>query len=343
MPATKGTLRLKAVNNFWIDDKKVSTFNKEKVHRIRSVKDIFSPPMLLCRKALDTKRFILKSAISYQKAIFKDSITSIRAYNGNLSILKNISCIGASKLFSYLAINTFSSIGIEREQSQNEDKFDFPYVELSKDSYGTFERIYKEQYDAKQKDIIDSVKIQQLDELIENKYDELNEEICDTLHMQEVEKDLINYTLDISMPLITKSNGYKNIFNAIKLGDQQLKEYAQVYINRFANSFNRNGKRFTVEILYSKQVIGMYFKVIDENMFINDIVYASDNEDLLPIIALTSEKLTDALFVQKDVRGFEKEYFYIFKPNEKRLWHKAIAYLDVNEFADAMLKTGGDY
>ena len=292
---------------------------------------------------MDTKRFILKSAISYQKAIFKDSITSIRAYNGNLSILKNISCIGASKLFSYLAINTFSSIGIEREQSQNEDKFDFPYVELSKDSYGTFERIYKEQYDAKQKDIIDSVKIQQLDELIENKYDELNEEICDTLHMQEVEKDLINYTLDISMPLITKSNGYKNIFNAIKLGDQQLKEYAQVYINRFANSFNRNGKRFTVEILYSKQVIGMYFKVIDENMFINDIVYASDNEDLLPIIALTSEKLTDALFVQKDVRGFEKEYFYIFKPNEKRLWHKAIAYLDVNEFADAMLKTGGDY
>ena len=240
-----------------------------------------------------------------------------------------------------MAINTFSSIGIEREQSQNEDKFDFPYVELSKDSYETFERIYKEQYDAKQKDIVDSVKIQQLDELIENKYDELNEEICDTLHMQEVEKDLINYTLDISMPLITKFNGYKNIFNAIKQDDQQLKEYAQVYIDRFANSFNRNGKRFTVEILYSKQVIGMYFKVIDESMFTDEVVFTSDNENLLPTItALTSQKLTDALFVQKDVRGFEKEYFYIFKPNEKRLWYKAIAYLDVNEFDDAMLRVG---
>lgn len=240
-----------------------------------------------------------------------------------------------------MAINTFSSIGIEREQSQNEDKFDFPYVELSKDSYETFERIYKEQYDAKQKDIVDSVKIQQLDELIENKYDELNEEICDTLHMQEVEKDLINYTLDISMPLITKSNGYKNIFNAIKQDDQQLKEYAQVYIDRFANSFNRSGKRFTIEILYSKQVIGMYFKVIDESMFTDEVVFTSDNENLLPTItALTSQKLTDALFVQKDVRGFEKEYFYIFKPNEKRLWYKAIAYLDVNEFDDAMLRVG---
>ena len=214
-------------------------------------------------------------------------------------------------------------------------------MELSKDSYETFERIYKEQYDAKQKDIVDSVKIQQLDELIENKYDELNEEICDTLHMQEVEKDLINYTLDISMPLITKFNGYKNIFNAIKQDDQQLKEYAQVYIDRFANSFNRNGKRFTVEILYSKQVIGMYFKVIDESMFTDEVVFTSDNENLLPTItALTSQKLTDALFVQKDVRGFEKEYFYIFKPNEKRLWYKAIAYLDVNEFDDAMLRVG---
>ena len=131
------------------------------------------------------------------------------------------------------------------------------------------------------------------------------------------------------------------LFKALNTQDTMLKEYAQVYIDRFANSFNRNGKRFTVEILYSKQIIGMYFKVIDESMFIDEIVFTSDHEDLLPaIIALTSGKLTDALFVRKDVRGFEKEYFYIFKPNEKRLWYKAVAYLDVNEFDDAMLKTG---
>ena len=53
-------------------------------------------------------------------------------------------------------------------------------------------------------------------------------------------------------------------------------------------------------------------------------------------------KITKQLFVQKDVRGFEKDYFYIFKPNEKRLWHKAIGYLDVNEFADVILKAGRD-
>ena len=58
------------------------------------------------------------------------------------------------------------------------------------------------------------------------------------------------------------------------------------------------------------------------------------------IAKLGVEKITDQLFVQKDVRGFEKDYFYIFKPNEKRLWHKAIGYIDVNEFADAILKAG---
>ena len=44
--------------------------------------------------------------------------------------------------------------------------------------------------------------------------------------------------------------------------------------------------------------------------------------------------------MKKDIRGFEKEYYYVVKPNEKRLWHKALGYLDVNEFADARLKAG---
>ena len=58
------------------------------------------------------------------------------------------------------------------------------------------------------------------------------------------------------------------------------------------------------------------------------------------VSGLSSEKITESLFVQKDVRGFEEEYFYVFKPNEKRLWHKAIGYLDVDEFMDALLLAG---
>ena len=67
----------RAVNQFWIDNNKVTTFQKHKVHRIRNEKNIFIPPMLLCRKTLDTQALTLKSCISQDKVVFKDSISSI--------------------------------------------------------------------------------------------------------------------------------------------------------------------------------------------------------------------------------------------------------------------------
>ena len=85
----------------------------------------------------------------------------------------------------------------------------------------------------------------------------------------------------------------------------------------------------------------MFFKVIDEKDYVKDIVVNINSGDncLLPVvISLSSNKITDLLYVQKDVRDFEKDGFYIFKPNERRLWHRAIAYKDAEDFADAMLK-----
>ncbi|MDR0828985.1 MAG: hypothetical protein LBN95_02600, partial [Prevotellaceae bacterium] len=91
---------------------------------------------------------------------------------------------------------------------------------------------------------------------------------------------------------------------------------------------------------------GMFFKVIAENEYTEPIVWKNKQNDtngiFQKIIELGVTKITDQLFVQKDIRGFEKEYFYIFKPNEKRLWHKAVGYLDVNEFEDAILRAGRD-
>ncbi len=87
----------------------------------------------------------------------------------------------------------------------------------------------------------------------------------------------------------------------------------------------------------------MLFKIIEDKDFVNEITFSKcDNPLLSAAINLSSIRITDQLFVQKDIRGFEKDFFYVFKPNEKRLWHKAISHLDVNEFSDAMLRTGGE-
>jgi len=343
------------VENFFINPQKVTPFQKDRLGRIRNTKkDIFCAPMLLCRHGLDTKKLIFKSAISYKDVIFKKSLLSIKAYReGDTNILKNIACIFASDISSYLSIQTFSSVGIERENAKEFEILSLPYVALDKDYYETLEGLYKLRDQKEKSMLLNANELYNIDKTIEDESNTCNSNIKNMLNLTVVDDDIVDYALNVSRTIIhINSAGIEKkkelmhncpLFKALNAQDTILKDYAQVYIDRFANSFNRNGKRFTVEILYSKQVIGMYFKVIDENMFINDIVYTSDNEDLLPtIIALTSQKLTDALFVQKDVWGFEKEYFYIFKPNEKRLWHKAIAYLDVNEFDDAMLRVGRD-
>lgn len=343
------------VENFFINPQKVTPFQKDRLGRIRNTKkDIFCAPMLLCRHGLDTKKLIFKSAISYKDVIFKKSLLSIKAYReGDTNILKNIACIFASDISSYLSIQTFSSVGIERENAKEFEILSLPYVALDKDYYETLEGLYKLRDQKEKSMLLNANELYNIDKTIEDESNACNSNIKNMLNLTVVDDDIVDYALNVSRTIIhINSAGIEKkkelmhncpLFKALNAQDTILKDYAQVYIDRFANSFNRNEKRFTVEILYSKQVIGMYFKVIDENLFINDIVYTSDNEDLLPtIIALTSQKLTDALFVQKDVRGFEKEYFYIFKPNEKRLWHKAIAYLDVNEFDDAMLRVGRD-
>ena len=152
--------------------------------------------------------------------------------------------------------------------------------------------------------------------------------------------DLIDYANTITIPLIIQHD-IESVTRPIQREEVILKEYAQVFLDKFGESFNRNGHRFVAEIAYDSRYIGIFFKVIDEKDFVKDIVEKSNSggDNLLPVvISISSKKITDRLFVQKDVRDFEKDGFYIFKPNERRLWHRAIAYKDADGFADAMLK-----
>ena len=66
-------------------------FSKTLVHRRRN-ELLFKAPMLLIREGLDMENLKLKGAISYRDCIFKDSITSIKAFDH--------SCLRQLKQFS---------------------------------------------------------------------------------------------------------------------------------------------------------------------------------------------------------------------------------------------------
>lgn len=347
----KGKLFIDAygVETFFLNPDKISKFDKPMVHRIRNDKPtIFKAPMLLIRKGLNMDNLSVKSAISKNDLLFKDSLTSISVINKeDIEYLYNIQSVFSTNILSYYAVNTFAFIGIEREQTQGYDKFSLPYLKLDvQKDIEEIEMAKIELFAKKKKGFLNDVEIEKDNQKINKKLDSLDKKVLQKLDLSDCEKELIDYALTVSKFMFVGNDSEKaKLFSSIKPDEPILIDYAQLYINRFASSLNKNGKKFMIEIWHTNQIIGMLFKVINENEFIQDIKLENKQNEsaIIKFIAkLGAEKITDKLFVQKDVRGFEKDYFYIFKPNEKRLWHKAIGYLDVNEFADAVLKVGRD-
>ena len=58
---------------------------------------------------------------------------------------------------------------------------------------------------------------------------------------------------------------------------------------------------------------------------------------------LTVTKISEDLFVQKDIKGFEDDSFYIIKPNEYKCWHRAMAWYDVAEIKSTIEEAEIEY
>ena len=139
-----------------------------------------------------------------------------------------------------------------------------------------------------------------------------------------------------------KTEGFENNLKPLDINSKTISSYIELFLNSFNEIYKRIDQQLVVEIKYTRQLIGLFFKLAPSNSDINNKSQSiQENTTILELLSVLGvEKITDKLFIQKDVRGFENDGFYIVKPNEKRLWHKAIAHLDVNEFRDAILIAG---
>jgi hypothetical protein len=297
--------------------------------------DIFTPPMLLIKETVNTSLESI-SAVSFQKLIFTDKTTSIKFRNTrSIDDYYLLAGLMNSSLFAYYVFQATSTAGIMIEQQINdEERFSFPYI------YSNAIIQYAKEIEKKKKEenyMFDN----QRQEEINTRKQKINTKMSELLSLNNIEQSLVDYSRNIMIPMIMRHKGHEDIFLPCNFRDGILQEYAQLFINRFENKFQSINKKMIVEIWYTKQIIGMFFKLAEKKNKDN-IIWENMQDDttkvLQRIIELGVKKLTDKLFIQKDIRGFEEEGFYIFKPNEKRLWHKAIGYLDINEFADAMHK-----
>jgi len=309
-------------------------WTEEKVTRKRN-KDLFKAPFLLVKHGL--KHFKAVTAISKFDALYKHSLTGIK---GNLKTLRTLCGLLNSDLFEYFAINN-SIAGIDRGRAHDKEKFNFPFstnFEISK-LIGQIEEITKQLYEEKKQPL--NPKVSTLKTEKKKFINKLNKEIFKSFDLNKQELALVDYAINVTIPLIIRHNGYKNLFSSIPFRDKLLEEYVKTCLFRFENSFKE--KHLKAEVWHTANIIGIFFKVVADSSSDDRLIEWKNKEDknlLRKIISLGTMAITENLFIQKDIRGFEKNGFYIIKPNEKKLWHKAIAYLDVDGFMDAILRVG---
>jgi hypothetical protein len=327
----------KDIRQFWINENIVDTWKNKIAHRPRN-SALYKAPMLLITGGISNE-FKSVSAISNRDLVYKSSITAIKALNEkDVNHLKVMSALLNSSFFSYYALQTFSSTGVEREESHDDEKWTVPYV-YSSVIYKKYKEIEKLIGTLNNEKNVLSDEITTIE--LKNKIESLNTYIYKEFNISDAEKSLIDYSNNIVIPVQMQHTGFEYNFKPIEIEETSIELYAQIFIDRFKPSLDNEQQQFIVEIWHSNQVIGMFFKVVPRRKNQKSIIWLNKtNEDLLSAaVKISSQKITDRLFVQKDFRGFENDFFYIFKPNEKRLWHEAIGYQDVDEFMDAILKT----
>lgn len=312
-------------------------------HRPKNIK-LFNAPILLITEGIN-KKLESKSAISYENCIFKSSLTGIKLIDSKkLNVLKTINGFLNSSLFSYYILQTGSSAGIEREQTQDEEKFNFPYSDNSTiaNQIEKIEAVSKKLFEEQQKPL--NPNIQSLENEKNSLINDLNDKIFNSFSLDEQERILVDYTINVTIPLIMRHQGYEQkLFSPLPFKSYFLEDYANLFFTRFKTSFRE--KHLEATICHTNYIVGIFFKVVPNNSTETQLIewQIKDNHEFLKkIMSFGTEKITEQLFIQKDIRGFEKDGFYIIKPNEKKLWHQAIGYPDVEEFADAILKAGSE-
>ncbi len=316
-------------------------------------KHYFEGEKILIKKGLQSKEnFKAVAAYTLEDIAFTSTVCSIKTKPGynkhkeTSDFLKALTGVINSDLFVYAMLQTSSSAGIDRTRVDFDEILKAP-VTISKDigklvvdlqdKYSILNRMYfhdSSYYDCEQ-EIVD------LNNQIKNL-------VWKEFEITSVEKSLINYALDISIPVLKRAEetgyGIDNIFRSLKVENENdviyLSQYAEIFINHFKHRFNSQDKSFYVNIHVAEDFIGYHFIVgpLRDNRKVILFKNTQDSELFNEVGNLGIYSITRDLYIQQDVRGFDKNTFYIIKPNELKCWHEAVGNHDLIEFIDALAK-----
>ena len=284
------------------------------------------------RMANETRLTVSYTEIS---CAFWNSAYSITSET-NPEKLKELYALFISDLFTYFQYMTSANWGIFFPEVNLKEYLAFPYRQVGNvkkiiDLVNRFIQYYKNHYEK-------ALRPQNIPLPVE--FEQINRLVYDTYEIDEIEKDLINYVLDVSRYLFKSGSTLEKVFRP--LTDDDLLKYAHVFYDHFGKIYNSPGEYFQVEYFLLGYFAAMKFKIVPVKPPKGSEIIKSKEKDpdavILKVLAQTGSlyRITSELYQNKVINGFEKDFFYIIKPNEFKSWHRAIAHLDLLEFTAAI-------
>lgn len=337
------------LQRYHINFSKHSLWEKDTAAEVRNENLFKFPPALMIKIGFTTD-FKIVSSITNVACVFTNSVYAIKSKNKENEILDNLLGIINSDLMTFYMIMCGSSIGVEREQLINRELFPFPVNEN--------ENISAEaNYLIKLKRLIeihnrcsfpDENKINEYQKFFKDHEAILNNNIFNSYKLSDTEKDLISYSQEITIPILqAKNKKHRDVLKIpklnrpfIKITIPEITEYVDVFKEHFSK-FHTGGSSgfFNTRILLSENILSIEF-YIDKEQHEDEWINEQDNAKALELVAgLGFQKVSNELFIQKDVKTLKRNSFSITKINQYKYWHKAVARLDVIEFSEAMLQS----
>lgn len=262
-------------------------------------------------------------------SVFKKGIFGITSKN--TATIKEIYAYTISDLYTYFIFSTSCAWGVStRPQIRwNEEFLSFPIPESDQEDelnrlvdnfINSFKAYYAQELPMGNVPLNKAAK------------QNINKIINETYQVNGYEKDLIDYVLNVSRYQFQESKINK-VIKPVRKNDGIVEAYAEVYFSELESIYPN--EHLSVEVYNLNHFIALNF-VFSNEAPINKINYKTKENDeweVLKKIAQTTSisQLSKDIFIQKDVKGFEENSFYIIKPNEHKCWHRAMAWYDVAE------------
>lgn len=329
-------------SNYYINESLLKKITKQDTFiKAGRILELFNKNKIVLGKRT-LKETVLKYAFSSDDTVFTENFYGISFKNDeDLNIFYSIL---SSNLYLYFQYLTSANWGVYNPEINLNEYLSFPFIEPNKfqkeqlvELVNNLLKPFKDFYS----EVPNMVYSGELNKEILTKINSIIEEIYD---IKGYERDLIDYVLNVSRYQFQESKQHLvSNFNDADYRNKYevLTKYANVYIQEFEKIYE--DEFIQVEIYPLNHFIALNFVFPDKKPK-EKIIFPDkkDEKEVLKLLAnnLSISQITDSknpeynLFIQKDIKGFEKDSFYIIKPNEYKCWHRAIAWYDVAEFKE---------